>query len=264
MEKQDFIKTLQIVRSNSPQRKFTQSVDIIINLKNLNIKKDEEKINNFVTLPFTRGKKVRVTALVGNELATKAKAADKIVHVDEFKSLDKKAIKKLAAETDFFIAQANIMPLIAGTFGKTLGPRGLMPNPKAGSVIQPTGEIKPIVEKLQKTVKLETKNEPVIKTVIGVESMKDEEIAENGAALIHSLLQMLPQEKQNLDTIFIKFTMSPPYQVGGKVQPIKTEVKTEVKQDMKSDKKEVKQEEKKKPGKEKKEKPAKKPKEKKK
>ncbi len=215
MDKQDLLKSIKEARQNAKKRKFSQTVDLIINLKEIDLKKEAEKLNTFLILPHARGKKVKVTALVGQELLVKARAAcDNIIINETFKSLEKKAIKKIASQSDFFIAQSNIMPQVASTFGKILGPRDLMPNPKAGCVVQPTGELKPVVEKLQKTIRIHPKNEPPIKVPIGVETMKDEELADNGMAVYNAVLPLLPQEKNNLKSIVIKLTMGKPSIIG--------------------------------------------------
>ena len=211
MEKKQFAQAVQLLKSSAEKKAFTQSVDLIINFKGLDLKKEDHKINTFIVLPFSRGRQIVTTALVGNELSTKAKAScNHVVQAEQFKALEKGKIKKLAETTTFFIAQSTIMPQIAATFGKILGPRGLMPNPKAGAVIPPTGEVKPIVERLQKTVKVETKNDPSIRTVIGLESMKDEELVENAFAVFNTILHTLPQEKHNIKSVLIKLTMGKP------------------------------------------------------
>ena len=211
MDKKHFTQAVQLLKSSAEKKAFTQSIDIIINLKNIDLKKEDQKVNTFLTLPYPLGKQITTTALVGNELSTKAKAVcNHVILVDQFKTLDKKAIKKLAESTDFFIAQATIMPQIAATFGKILGPRGLMPNPKAGCVLPPTGEVKPIVDRLQKTVKLETKNEPVVKTAVGVELSKEEELVENAFFIYNTILHALPQEKNNIKSVLLKLTMGKP------------------------------------------------------
>ncbi len=218
MDKNKLLESIKEARNS--KKKFTQSFDLVINLKNINIKKEDQKILTFTTLPFFPGKPRRITALVGKELVTKARSSLKnVIHLDDFKNLDKKAIKKIASETDFFIAQANVMPQIAATFGKILGPRGLMPNPKADCILQPTEEISQTVKRLEKTVRLETKNEPTIKAPIGSENMKDEEIAENALAVYNSLLPLLPEEKNNIKSIIVKLTMGKPaYVIGTKIK----------------------------------------------
>ena len=211
MDNKDILQSIQEARKNSKKRNFAQTFDFVINLKNLDLKKETDRINTYVVLPYERGKKIKVTALVGQELSVKAKAiCDNIILNENFKTIEKKAVKKLASESDFFIAQSNIMPQVAGAFGKILGPMGLMPNPKAGCVVAPTADIKPTIEKLKKTVHLQTKNEPVVRIPLGIESMKDEELVENAMTAYNAILSLLPQEKNNLKSMMIKLTMGKP------------------------------------------------------
>lgn len=211
MDKKHFLETLHFVREHSKKRKFTQSVDIIINLRGLNLKKPEEMINTFATLPYSKGKESKIAALVGNELVTKAKeACDIVIHKDEFYDYgtNPKKTKKMAKCIDFFIAQANLMPDVAKAFGKTLGPLGKMPNPKAGAVVAPiVPSLKPIVEKLKNTVKLQTKNELVVKCLIGSEAMKDDELAENAIAVYNHIFHLLHEDKSKITSILLKLTM---------------------------------------------------------
>ncbi len=215
MDTKHLIEALQFLKTHSPSRKFVQNIDLIITLKNLNLKKDTDKVLLFTVLPHDKGKKARIGAFVGQELVTSAKAGcDKIVLNTEFGNYDKKAMKKLAGEIDFFIAQATLMPQIAATFGRVLGPRGKMPNPKAGCIVPPTADLKPVVQRLHRTVKLETKNEPVLRAVIGNQQSKDEEVAENAVHIYTTVLHVLPQEKNNIERVMIKYTMGPAVEIG--------------------------------------------------
>ena len=213
MDKNKLIEIIKKARNT--KRNFEQKFDLIINLKNLNLKKPEENINTFLVLPYPIGKKIRVCALVGDELASKAKeCCDKVIHKDEFsKYNDKKLIKKLAREYDYFVAQGDLMVEIAKVFGKVLGPRGKMPNPKTGCIVGQSANLKSLIEKLNRTISLRTKNELVIKTIVGSERMSDEEIAENILFVYNQLLHLLPQEKNNIRNIFIKLTMGKPVEV---------------------------------------------------
>ena len=218
MDKTDIIHAIKTAREKSKQRKFAESIDIIINLKGLNIKKETEKILAFIPLPHQRGKRIKITALVDQALSTKAKAdCDNHILLEEFKKLEKKKIKKIAKDTDYFIAQANIMPKVAQTFGRVLGPRGMMPNPKAGCVVPSTADLKPLVARLQKLAKIETKNEPTIKTSLGSSKLKDDELAENALAIYNYVVHHVPQEKNNIKNILIKTSMGQPVVVGENV-----------------------------------------------
>src|SRR3989338_3780647 len=126
MDKEQIQSALAKANDTSKQRKFKQTYDLIINLKGLDPKKQEHQIDLFVTLPHSRGRKVKVCALVGSELEEQAKSVcDSAILSDSFdKHKEKKDARKIANSYDFFIAQANIMPKVASVFGSVFGPRG--------------------------------------------------------------------------------------------------------------------------------------------
>lgn len=222
MDKNEILVDIKQLREIAVKRNFEQTFDLIVSLKNLNLKKPENNVNTFYALPHSKGKKAKVCAFVSNELITKAKAScDLAILASDFGKYDKKAAKKLAAQYDFFIAQGNLMAQIATVFGKVLGPRGKMPNPKAGCVVQATDDLKPVVERLHKTVRIQTKNELAIKVPVGVLSMKDEDVAENILHVYNTLLQELPQEKNNIRRVLLKLTMSKPISLREKQEVMK-------------------------------------------
>lgn len=211
MDKKIFTESIKKLKEISPKRKFTQSIDLIINLKGIDLKKPEQKVDLFVILPYSKGKQVKVCALVGNELASQAKSLfDKTITNEEFQKYnEKKVLKKIASEFDYFIAQANLMGQIATVFGRTLGPRGKMPNPKAGCVVPPTAQMSVLKDRLQKTIHLQTKNDASLKASIGLEDMEDEVLAENAYSAFNALIHALPQEKASIKSVIIKTTMGP-------------------------------------------------------
>lgn len=220
MDKQEILQAIQQLKKDSPKRNFSQSFDFLVKLQNFDPKKNENKVDLFIALPYSLGRKLTVCALVGGTLYNDAKAnCDHTISQEEFKSIagNGKELKKLARKYDFFIAQADIMGPIATTFGRYLGPKGRMPNPKAGAIVPPKGSTKPIVEKLQRTVRLSIKNnEMAVRCPIGKDSMKDEEVAENILTAYTGLVQGLPQHEQNIKSILLKLTMSKPVVLGGK------------------------------------------------
>ena len=212
MNKEDILKAIKKARESSKKRKFNQTFDLVINLNKLNLKKPEENVNAFIVLPQGRGKKLKICALVDKDLATQAKGVcDKTIIKDEFeKYTDKKTLRKLASEFDYFIAQANLMVDIAKFFGRVFGPKGKMPNPKAGCIVPPNIDMKMVYNKLQKTVRLQTKNEQAIKCSVGTEDMKDEQIQENAFAVYNTVLSGLPKDIENISNVIIKLTMGSP------------------------------------------------------
>ncbi len=215
MNKNDVIKSIQTAREKSKKRKFSQTFDFITTLKGLNLKRTDEQVEFFMTLPHSTGKKKKICALVGPELKDKAmEVCDKVITADEFDNFkDKKELKKIANEYDYFIAQADIMPKVAATFGRVLGPRGKMPNPKAGCIIPPKAAVAPLYEKLQKTVKVVAKKQLAIQLAVGNEDMKDEEVAENIITAYDQIIHHLPQEHNNVKNTYVKLTMGPAVEI---------------------------------------------------
>ncbi|MGM5480225.1 MAG: 50S ribosomal protein L1 [Nanobdellota archaeon] len=203
---------LKDLREKSPKRNFTQSIELFVNLKDLNLKKPEEQVEFFTQSPQPFAKK-KVCAIVGPETEKQAKeVCDKVIlqtELAEYKK-DKKASKKLADEYDFFIAQANLMGQIAGTFGRIFGPRGKMPNPKAGCVVAPGSSLKALVQRLQSTVKVSAKKFPVIHVTVGKEDMDDSAIIENILYFYDQIEHHLPRENHNIKNALVKMTMSTP------------------------------------------------------
>ncbi len=216
MNKEDFKKAIETLKKNSPKRKFIQSYDLIINLKDIDLKVPEQQVELWIQLPHPTGKDIKVCALVGGELAAQAKkACDFVITNEEFKTYapDKKKIKKLANEYKYFIAQANIMQDIAKTFGRILGPRGKMPNPKAGCVVLPNANLSQLVEKLRKTTKVSAKTQTSIKCAVGNENMPEEQITENMQTIYSQVARALINEDKNIKEVLIKLTMGSPVKV---------------------------------------------------
>lgn len=219
MKKEELLQAFHNVKKNSPKRKFTQSYELIITLKGLNMKNPDNHVDIFVQLPHGTGKPKKVCALVGAELKELAnKEMDHAILADEFSKFDgkKKEVKKLANSYDYFVAQANMMAKVAKTFGRVFGPRGRMPNPKAGCVVPPNANLKVVAEKLRKTVRAMAKVQPVIQVPVGTEAMSDDEIIANVQHVYSQVLTKLPQEENNVKEVFLKKTMGPASRVGGK------------------------------------------------
>ncbi len=211
MEKADIQKALAELKEKTPKRKFPQSIELIFNLKGIDLKKTENQQEFFIILPHPRGKKISVCALVGPELKDTAKVCDKVIITDEFTQYaeNKKEAKKIAKTYDFFIAQGEIMAKVAAAFGKALGPRGKMPNPKADCIITPKTAVKPLYEKLQKTAKVSLKKAAIVQSMIGTEQTEDELLLENIQSFYNQIVHAMPQEKDNIRSVFLKMTMGP-------------------------------------------------------
>lgn len=191
------------------KKKFKQSVDLMVSFKDINLKNPDEHVELYPQLHYGTGKVKKILALVDAELEVEAKkTCDKVVTLAEFPKLQKKDIKKLAADHDWVIGQANIMPKIAQTMGRYFGPRGKMPNPKAGCIVPPKANLSPIIEKLQKTIKIVVKKQPNLQLLVGKEDQPIEELMDNIKIVYDQLIHHLPKEKNNIKDIKLKLTMS--------------------------------------------------------
>jgi large subunit ribosomal protein L1 len=212
MKKEDILKAIEELKKQ-PKRKFSQTYDLVINLKNLVIK--QNPLDFFVTLHYPKGKKVKVAAFVDQLLADDAtKNCDLVINDKDFdKYKDPKKLKKLAEEYDYFIAQANLMPKVAATFGKVLGIRGKMPNPKLGCVVPPNANLEPLVKKLNSTVRLVAKKATNLQCIAGKENQDDNQIVDNILTIYQTVLKNVPNETQNIKNIYLKFTMGKPVKI---------------------------------------------------
>ena len=208
--KEGFIKALEEVRKfESGKHKkvgFDQTVDLIINLKDFDIKRNS--VNLFVALPH-KIKQKKVAAF----FEKKSNFIDTITRTefDDFK--DKKKLKMLIRNYDFFIANAKLMPAVATTFGRVLGPASKMPTPQMGVLVnEDENSIKAVVAKINSGVRVKTK-EPTIKVSIGKQSDKDADLAENALTIYNEVFKALPKQKENLRSVLVKFTMSKPSKV---------------------------------------------------
>jgi large subunit ribosomal protein L1 len=190
----------------SKERKFNQSVDLIINLQKFDIKK--EQVNLFTSVPH----KIKEKKICGF-LEIKSNVIDTITRSEFKKYSDKKEIKRLANQYDFFIAQASLMPIVATTFGRALGPTGKMPSPQMGIMINADDKtINELKARINNSVKIKTK-EASVKVTVGKQSMKDDEIVENAITIYNAVLKALSKGKENIKNLEIKFTMTKPQKI---------------------------------------------------
>jgi large subunit ribosomal protein L1 len=93
-----------------------------------------------------------------------------------------------------------------------------MPNPKSGCVVPPNANLKPLYEKLQRTIRVLTKNSPLAQCGVGTEDMGLNDVAENALAVYNTIVHALPNEKHNIKDVYVKLTMGKPIKVGEKIE----------------------------------------------
>lgn len=206
MTKEEFTQAIKQLRQVE-KKNFVQSFDLIVNLSDIDLRK--EPVTAFFSLPhaFKENK-------ICGFLETKNPLVDRTITKAELGAINPKDMKHIAKDYDFFISAASLMPSVAATFGKTLGPLGKMPNPKIGGVVmkEDGSIIKGTVDKFRKSVSLKAK-EPSFKVSVGKESMKDEEIIANVDFAYSAIMNALPRKKDNIRSVMVKLTMSKPIRV---------------------------------------------------
>ena len=203
---QDMIEAVKKAKEQSKPRNFTQSIDMIINIKDLDVNKPENRFEEEVVLPNGRGKGVSVGVIADGDLTTQAKDAGVSLVIQktdlEGYGKDRKEAKKMANNIDFFIAQADLMPLVGRFLGPVLGPRKKMTRPVPANI-----KLAPILERLENTIKVGVKQQPSIQVLIGTQDMADEQIAENMEAVLAILDRHLEKGRKQIKSMYIKTTM---------------------------------------------------------
>jgi large subunit ribosomal protein L1 len=202
----NLIAAVKEVKSSSKERKFSQSIDLAINLQNIDMKKPEGRIQERIELPHSVGKEVKVCVIASGGMALKAKktGASLVLEKAALEALvgDKKKQKDVAKNYDLFIAEAPLMPLVGKSLGASLGPRGKMPTP-----VPPNANIEEQIEKHKKIVFVRMRGQPVIQCRVGNESMEDKEIAENVQAIVRRIEGKLKRGIKNFKSVYLKTSM---------------------------------------------------------
>ncbi len=212
LAKDEISRALGELRKVITKKKFTQSIDLVVRLREVDLKKPENRINEAIALPNPPEKGLKVCVIASGDLATRAKAAgaDMLVGRQEIENLakDKKGARKLAQEYDFFIAEAPLMPLVGRALGSFLGPRGKMPTP-----IPPNAPIDQVIVNHRKMVRVRMREQPVLQCRVGTETMPDEKLVENIQTVVSRIEQKLERGFKNIGEILVKGTMSKPVKI---------------------------------------------------
>lgn len=200
---ENFAKAIEELKKSEPKRKFDQTIDLIVNLKEFDVRR--ESFNLFITLPH----KIKDKKIAGL-FEKKSKVVDTIIKDSFGRYKEKKDMRKLVKSYDSFIANAKLMPTIATAFGRILGPVGKMPSPQLGILLNEDDKIvEEMVKKVNTTVKITVK-EPSIKVGVARESLQDKEILENVVTAYNKILETLPKNKDNIKNVKLKLTMGKP------------------------------------------------------
>ena len=212
LDKKTIVDALKSAKEKSGCKKFNQTVDLILNIQEIDMKAPEGKIQEVVELPHATGKLNKIVVVGSGELALKARRAnaDKVIERGDLDALagKKKDLRKLASEYDVFIAEAPLMALVGRTLGPVLGPRGKMPIP-----VPPNADIAALMEKHRKTVLVRMRAQPIIQVSVGSETMGEDELWDNIQIILRVLDGKLKRGLKNVKNVYIKTSMGVPVKI---------------------------------------------------
>ena len=212
LDKKTLLDAIKEAKTQSGEKKFNQSVELILDIKEIDMKSPEGRIQQVVELPHPTGKPNKVLVVASGELALKAKQAkaDKVMERAELEDLagKKKELRKLANDYDVFLSEAPLMSSVGRIFGPVLGPRGKLPVP-----VPPNADIASLIAKHRKTVLVRMRNQPIIQCLVGTEDMKEEEVVDNIQVVLRVLEGKLKRGLKNVKFAFIKTSMGKPVKI---------------------------------------------------
>ncbi len=195
----------------APPRQFRETVDLAVNLRDLDLNDPSQRVDESVVLPAGTGQETQIVVFASGETALRAEdVADEVLDGDDLEELgdDTDAAKDLADETDFFVAEASLMQDIGRYLGTVLGPRGKMPTP-----LQPDDDVVETVDRMKNTVQLRSRDRRTFHTRVGAEDMDPDEIATNVDVIVRRLEASLEKGPLNIDSMYVKTTMGPSVEV---------------------------------------------------
>jgi large subunit ribosomal protein L1 len=212
VEKSVIIDAIQKAKETAPERKFTESIDVTINLKNIDMSQPKNRIDETILLPHGNGSKGKISVLGTGDIVTQARdsGVELIMGPDEIERLggEPREARKVASEYRFFLAETKVMALVGRWLGPRLGPRGKMPQPVPDGV-----DIRPIVERLRNSVRVRSKDKMAFSLKVGTTAMSDSQISENIDAVLKRVLDKLESGEFQVRSVYVKTTMGPAVKV---------------------------------------------------
>jgi large subunit ribosomal protein L1 len=196
-------------KEQSKETKFTQSVEAIVKLKDVDPKKTDLNINEIIYLPHPTTKQARVCFIGTGDLAVRAKnaKADLVMDPSQLENFagSKREAKKLARTYDFFLADTALMPRIGRILGQALGPKGKIPTP-----VPPNAPVEGMIQRMRTAVRVRSRGSLGVATRVGDSTLSEAHLADNIQAAVQAISKKLPNGDRNIKTIMVKTTMGKP------------------------------------------------------
>ena len=202
-------------------RKFDESIDLIINIKDIDLKDPKNRIDKEIILSndiITDGNP-NICVIASDEILLEAKK----LGVDTFDSEgliklnneEKKYKKKFAKKYDYFVVEDKMMRDVARYLARFLGPVGKMPKPfpTGYGIISSSEDLKTAYERYKKIIRIQMKKQPIIFAKIGKKSMSKEKLFENMKSVVNFIADQMPHKFNNFKSMYLKSTMGSPVKI---------------------------------------------------
>ncbi|TBR08181.1 MAG: 50S ribosomal protein L1 [Candidatus Nitrosotenuis sp.] len=204
----ELTKMIKEAKTTDKERKFRQSVEMYVVLKDIDVKKGFA-MNETIQLPKKLTTPTTVCIMAGGDMGLKAKSAnaDRVIGSDEINSLaaNKREARKFINNYDFFLADTQLMTTVGKVLGQLLGPRGKMPVP-----VPFNAPIEGFLDRFRSSIRVKVKNSLSLSSKIGDESMDDADLAANAHAILSAIEKKLPNGERNIRRVIIKTSMGKP------------------------------------------------------
>jgi large subunit ribosomal protein L1 len=196
-------------KEQSKERKFTQSVEAIVKLRDVDPKKTDLSINEIVYLPHPTRRQAKVCFIGTGDLAVRARnaKADLVMDPSQLENYagSKRDAKKLARSYDFFLADTALMPRIGRILGQSLGPKGKIPMP-----VPPSAPVETMIQRMKTAIRVRSRGSLGVSAKVGDSTLPEADLADNILAAVQAISKKLPNGDKNIRTIMVKTTMGKP------------------------------------------------------
>ena len=202
-------------------RKFDESIDLIMNLKDVNLKDPKQRIDKEIILPnnIISEDRPNICVIASDEILLEAKnlgleTMDKDGLI-KLNNEEKKYKKKFVKKYNFFVVEDKMMPNVARYLARFLGPLGKMPKPfpSGYGIISSPNDLNVAIERYLKVIRIQLKKQLLIQVKIGKKSMAKDKIFENMKAVVEYIADQMPHKYNNIKSMFLKTTMGQPIKV---------------------------------------------------
>jgi len=196
-------------------RKFDESIDLILNLKDINLKDPKQRIDKEIILPnnIITKDKPNICVIASDEILLEAKnlgleTMDKDGLI-KLNNEEKKYKKKFVKKYKFFVVEDKMMPNVARYLARFLGPLGKMPKPfpSGYGIISSPSDLNVAIERYLKVIRIQLKKQPNIQVKVGKKSMDKDKVFENMKAVVEYIADQMPHKYNNIKSMFLKTTM---------------------------------------------------------